>query len=79
MVWCVEEAENFTAWCRNARRINDDYEKRRSFMEAMIKELDRAYGETALSAGIYAGIEEFCKHFDIDDALKKKAEELYRR
>ena len=72
VVWCVEEPESFTAWCRNARKINDDYEKRRSFMKAMIKELDDAYGDSALEAGIYTGIEEFCKQFDVDDELKKK-------
>ena len=42
-------------------------------MKVMIKELDRAYGDSALEAGIYRGIEEFCKRFDVDDELKKKA------
>ena len=47
--------------------------------EAMIEELDKAYGDRALMAGIRFGVDEFCKRFDIDEKYKKRIEEIKRR
>jgi len=61
MVWCVEEPENFTFWHKNVMAKSDDYEKRNEFIKVMIEELDKAYGDRALMAGIRFGVDEFCK------------------
>ena len=79
MVWCVEEPENFTFWHKNAMAKSDDYEKRNEFIKVMIEELDKAYGDRALMAGIRFGVDEFCKRFDVDEKYKKRIEEIKRR
>ena len=79
MVWCVEEPENFTFWHKNAMAKSDDYEKRNEFIKVMIEELDKAYGDRALMAGIRFGVDEFCKRFGVDEKYKKRVEEIKRR
>lgn len=45
----------------------------------MIEELDKAYGDRALMAGIRFGVDKFCKRFDVDEKYKKRIEEIKRR
>ena len=42
-------------------------------------ELDKAYGDRALMAGIRFGVDEFCKRFDVDEKYKKRIEKIKRR
>ncbi len=79
LMWCIREPEKFKAWYRHADIVNTDYEKRTGFYKKMLEWLDYAYGDSAFEAGIYTGMEEFCKRYDVEDKLVQEAERLLKR